>query len=60
MDCSVKALHKEFMVFKTFTKMWLETKSVPDNKQYMFILWSRGKEDLHCWELFFPCSPHQQ
>ena len=44
----VEDIHKEFQVFQTLTKMRLQTKDVPDNKQYLFIL----QEGLHCWESF--------
>ena len=37
-DWSVEDIHKEFMVFKTFSKMWLETKEVPCYIQYLLIL----------------------
>ena len=33
MDWSVKDQHKEFIVFQTLVKMWLQTKGVPDHKQ---------------------------
>ena len=31
-------INKDFIVFKTFAKMWLEMKDVPDHKQFMFML----------------------
>ena len=47
MDCSIVDVHKEFMVGRTFAKMWLETKGVSDNNHYIFILQLLGKEGLH-------------
>ena len=38
--------------------MWLETKGVPDNKQYMLILQLLGK-GLCCWEFSLPCPPNK-
>ena len=35
MDQSVEDVCKEFSVFRTLAKMWLETKSMPDYTQYM-------------------------
>ena len=48
-----KLIPKEFYT----TKMWLETKGVPDHKQYMLILLLSGKEDLHQWESFPLATP---
>ena len=45
-DWSAEDMHKEFMVFKTLAKMWLETEGVPDYIQCMFILQLLGKECL--------------
>ena len=58
MDWSVEDILKEFTVFKTLTKMWLETKGVPDQKLYKFILQLLGKEGLHHWESFQPAAPN--
>ena len=56
MNWSVEDFYKEFTVFKMIAKIWLQTKGVPDHKQYLFILQLLGKEVLHCWE-FFPFQP---
>ena len=29
-------MHKELMEFKKLAKVWLETKGMPDDRQYMF------------------------
>ena len=34
MDWPVEDMHKKLMVFKTLTKIWLETKGVPDHPGY--------------------------
>ena len=51
MDWSVEDMHNEYVVFETLAKIWLETKGVPDHKQYMFILQLLGKEGLHTGNL---------
>ena len=51
MDWSAENGHKDFIRFKS-SKMWLETKGVPDHKQYMFILQLVGEEGLHHWQSF--------
>ena len=33
MDWSIKDVHKDFMVFKTHVKIWLETRGVHNYKQ---------------------------
>ena len=48
MDWAVEEVHNEFIIFRTFAKGWLETKDVPDNKHYMFILQLSGKDGLCC------------
>ena len=35
----VEDIHKEFKVFKTLAKIWLETTGAPDSKQY-FVCYS--------------------
>ena len=46
MEWSVEDIPKEFPVFKSLAKMWLEAKGVPDQKQYMFTLQILDKESL--------------
>ena len=58
MDWSIEDIHKEFPVFKTLGKVWLETKDVPDHKQYMFIPQLLGKEDMCCWESLALTTPN--
>ena len=43
-DWPVEDVHNESMVFKTLATLWLETKGVPNHKQYRFILQLLGKE----------------
>ena len=57
MDWSGEDMHMEFMVFKTLTEMWLETKGVLDHKQYMFLLQLLGNKGLCYWELFPYVAP---
>ena len=52
MDWSAEDVHKEFTIFKTLAKMWLEHKGVPDHKQYILILQLQGKEGLCQWKSF--------
>ena len=42
------------MVFKTLTKIWLETKCLSDSKQHMYILQLLGKVGLYHWKSFQP------
>ena len=54
-DGSVEDVHKEFTMFRTLPKMWLETNGISDHKQCMFILQLLGKEAL-CNLESFPLS----
>ena len=45
MDWMADNANKEITIFKILEKMWLETKSVPDHKQYMFNLQLIGKKE---------------
>ena len=38
MDWSAEGMHKEFMEFKTFDKVWLETKSMSYHEQYILMM----------------------
>ena len=38
MNWHVEGIYKQFQVFKTLSKMWPETRDVPDNKQHLSIL----------------------
>ena len=58
MDWSVEDVHKEFILYKLLTKMWLKTKSIPDHKQNMFMLQLLGKECLSHWESFHLSTPN--
>ena len=42
MDWSVEDTHKEFTLFRSLAKVWLESKGIPDNK-HMLILQLLGK-----------------
>ena len=44
--------HKEFTIYETLAKMWLETEGVTHPKQYMYVLLKLGKKGLHHWESF--------
>ena len=37
--------------------MWLETKDVPDHKEYVFILKLLGKEGLQQWDFLYTAAP---
>ena len=58
MDQLVKDMHIKFTMFKSLTKMWQETKIVPNHKQYMFILQLLGKDGLCHWESLLLATPH--
>ena len=42
-DYLVEGIYEAFQVFKTLAKMYLQTKDVLDNKQYLFFLQLLGK-----------------
>ena len=52
----IEDVHKEFIVLKTVARMWLETKGLPDYKQYMFSLQLLGRKVSATGDLF-PLQP---
>ena len=57
MDWSVEDVHKVFILFKAFAKMWIETKGIQNHKQYMSMLQLLGMEVLCHWESFPLAAP---